>query len=251
MSRPPHLTAAALGFIRHGFFTRQGGVSEGIYDSLNVGLGSDDARASVLENRDRVRHALKAAHLVTAHQTHSNTTAFIAALPDTAPQADALVTTTPGLAIGALAADCAPILLADTQNGVIGAAHSGWRGAFDGIAASVIDTMCAHGAQRPHIQAIIGPCISQSAYEVGPEFIARFETHYAGDIDLFKPSNKPGHFMFDLPAFVQRQIERCDVAAAWTGACTYEDEARFFSYRRTTHRGEADYGRQISAICLS
>ena len=249
MSAPPFLTAPQLHGVTHGFFTRQGGVSSGIYDSLNIGLGSDDERTNVLENCDRVRDALGAQHLVTAHQTHSAVTAFIDA-PQSGIKADAIVTKTPGLAIGALAADCAPILLADTRNGIIGAAHSGWRGAFDGIIASVIDTMVAHGAQKQHIRAIIGPCISQNAYEVGAEFIARFETDYATDIDLFIASQKAGHYMFDLPGFVQRQIARCDVEADWLGVCTYADEARFFSYRRTTHKGEPDYGRQISAICL-
>ena len=134
--------------------------------------------------------------------------------------------------------------------GIIGAAHSGWRGAFDGIIASVIDTMCAHGGQRQYIKAVIGPCISQAAYEVGPEFITQFETDYAADLDFFIPSQQAGHHMFDLPGFVQRQIARCDVEADWLGVCTYDDEDRFFSYRRTTHKGEADYGRQISAICL-
>lgn len=251
MNAPPFLTSAALGGLKHGFFTRQGGVSGGLYDSLNVGLGSDDERAHVLENRARVRRALGAEHLVTAHQTHSNVAVFISERPQTAPKADALVTNVPGLAIGALAADCAPILLADGKNGVIGAAHSGWRGAFDGIIAGVIETMCANGAQKQHMKAVIGPCISQSAYEVGPEFIARFEAEYQADVDLFIPSQNAGHHLFDLPAFVHRQITRCDVAADWVGACTYDDEARFFSYRRTTHRGEPDYGRQISAICLS
>ena len=249
MSTPPFLTTPALASVTHGFFTRIGGVSTGLYDSLNVGLGSDDERTNVLENRDRVRDALGAQHLVTAYQTHSAVTAFIDA-PQSGIQADAIVTKTPGLAIGALAADCAPILLADTQNGIVGAAHSGWRGAFDGIIASVIDTMCAHGGQRQHIKAVIGPCISQAAYEVGPEFIAQFEIDYAADLDLFIPSQQAGHHMFDLPGFVQRQIGRCGVEATWLGVCTYDDEDRFFSYRRTTHKGEADYGRQISAICL-
>lgn len=249
MNAPPFLTSPALDDVAHGFFTRQGGVSSGIYESLNVGLGSDDTKEHVLKNRQRVCAALRAEHLVTAHQTHSTIAAFIDA-PQSGIQADALVTKTPGLALGALAADCAPVLLADTQNGVIGAAHSGWRGAFDGIIASTIETMCAHGAKKQHIKAVIGPCISQSAYEVGPEFIARFDADYAADLDLFIAASKNGHHMFDLPGFVQRQINRCDVAAAWMRACTYSDEDRFFSYRRTTHKGEQDYGRQISALCL-
>ena len=241
------LTHAALHGTAHGFFTRQGGVSTGLYESLNVGLGSEDARAPVLENRDRVRQYLGATALATAYQTHSTVTAFIDA-PQEAIKADALVTKTGGLAIGALAADCAPVLLSDTQNGIIGAAHSGWRGAFDGILASVAATMRENGGT--HIAAVIGPCISKKAYEVGPEFIARFESNYADDLDLFTPSEKSGHHMFDLPSFVQRQLARVDIEAHIIKACTYEDKARFFSYRRTTHRKEPDYGRQISAICL-
>mgnify|MGYP001266717527 FL=1 len=241
------LTHAALDGAAHGFFTRQGGVSTGLYESLNTGLGSDDARAGVLENRDRVRLHLGASALATALQTHSTVSAFIDA-PQKAIKADALVTKRRGLAIGALADDCAPLLLADTQNGIIGAAHSGWRGAFDGILASVAATMRENGGI--HIVAVIGPCISKKAYEVGPEFIARFESDYANDLDLFTPSTKSEHHMFDLPSFVQRQLARVDIEAHVISACTYADEARFFSYRRTTHRNEADYGRQISAICL-
>ncbi|MGB0314241.1 MAG: peptidoglycan editing factor PgeF [Parvibaculales bacterium] len=241
------LTHTALDGTAHGFFTRQGGVSTGLYESLNTGLGSEDARTRVLENRDRVRQYLGATALATAYQTHSTVTAFIDA-PQEAIKADALVTKTSGLAIGALAADCAPVLLSDTQNGIIGAAHSGWRGAFDGILASVAATMRENGGK--HIAAVIGPCISKKAYEVGPEFIARFESNYTDDLDLFTPSKKSGHHMFDLPSFVQRQLARVDIEAHIINACTYADEARFFSYRRTTHRNEADYGRQMSAICL-
>lgn len=241
------LTHTALDGTAHGFFTRQGGVSTGLYESLNTGLGSEDARTRVLENRDRVRQYLGATALATAYQTHSTVTAFIDA-PQEAIKADALVTKTSGLAIGALAADCAPVLLSDTQNGIIGAAHSGWRGAFDGILASVAATMRENGGK--HIAAVIGPCISKKAYEVGPEFIARFESNYTDDLDLFTPSKKSGHHMFDLPSFVQRQLARVDIEAHIINACTYADEAQFFSYRRTTHRNEADYGRQMSAICL-
>lgn len=241
------ITHPVLKNVPHGFFTRQGGVSSGLYESLNIGLGSDDEKANVLENRDRVRRHINAEALVTAYQTHSSDTAFIDA-PQDGLKVDALVTKTPGLAIGALAADCAPVLLADTENGIVGVAHSGWRGAFDGIIASVGTTMRAHGAKN--ISAVIGPCISQAAYEVGPEFIARFERDYRQDIDLFVASQNADHFMFDLPRFVQRQAERADVEAQITGLCTYQDTERFFSYRRTTHNGEPDYGRQISAICL-
>ena len=244
---PPHLTHSSLAALPHGFFGRRGGVSSGLYDSLNVGLGSDDAQADILENRERVRQALQATALVTAHQTHSTVTAFIDA-PEQGIKADALVTKTPGLAIGALTADCAPVLLADAQTGIVGAAHSGWRGAFDGIVAGVADTMRAHGAKN--IQAVIGPCISRHAYEVGPEFLARFEKQYAADGDLFTASKNAGHHMFDLPGFVQRQAMRADVDAQILAQCTYTNAEDYFSYRRTTHHNEPDYGRQISAICL-
>ena len=216
----PFLTANELTGTAHGFFTRQGGVSTDIYNSLNTGLGSEDARVHVLENRDRVRHALGAKALLTAHQTHSSITAYIDA-PQDMIKADALVTTTKGLAIGALAADCAPVLLADMKNGVIGAAHSGWRGAFDGILASVIDTMVSHGAQKQHMRAIIGPCISQQAYEIGPEFIAQFERAHAADLDLFVPSAKNGHYMFDLPALcAARSNVAMSPRAGWVYALT-------------------------------
>ena len=235
--------------VRHGFFTRRGGVSSGLYDSLNCGLGSDDVRADVLENRDRVRRALKAEHLVTAHQTHSSTALFIDA-PQDGLQADALVTKTPGLAVGALAADCGPVLFYDHANHIIAAAHSGWRGAFDGILAATIDTMLAHGGATDSIVAVIGPCISQAAYEVGPEFFARFDADRPEDCDLFVASERDGHWMFDLPGFIHRQLSRCGVQIASAHRCTYAHETDYFSYRRTTHAQEADYGRQISAICL-
>jgi YfiH family protein len=245
--------SALLAGTTHGFFTRLGGVSSGIYDSLNLGLGSQDTPANVQENRDRVQRALGAQDLVTGYQSHSIVTQFIDA-PHQGLPADGLVTATPGLAIGALAADCAPILLADVEAGLIGAAHSGWRGAFDGIAQSVVETMCQHGARREQIKAVVGPCISQAAYEVGPEFIVRFETQFADDLDLFIASpDKPEHHLFDLPRFVTRQLTRSGLRAAHVsalGLCTYDETHGFFSYRRTTHRGEADYGRQISAICL-
>lgn len=247
MSQLAPLTHPSLA-MPHGFFTRRGGVSRGIYDSLNVGLGSDDARAAVLENRQRVQAHFAAQRLVTGHQTHSAITARVDHDTKAAPEADALVTTVPGLAIGVLSADCTPVLLADEHAGVIGAAHAGWRGAFDGILASVVGAMHAAGASQ--ISAVIGPTISQAAYEVGPEFIARFEADYAADLDLFIASARDGHAMFDLPGFVGRQLARCGVTANDIGRCTYQNSAEFFSYRRTTHASEPDYGRQISAVCL-
>lgn len=248
MPQLPFHTSPALS-TPHGFFTRRGGVSKGLYDSLNCGLGSQDGQADIVENRDRVRRALGAQDLVTAHQTHSARTAFI----DTAESGlnvDALVTKTPGLAIGALAADCGPILLHEPRAGIIGAAHSGWRGAANGILQNVVETMCTHGAQRDKIQAVIGPCISQRAYEVGPDFTALFEAEHSADLDLFRAATKPDHRMFDLPGFIERQLTRAGVCVSRAHACTYENEADYFSYRRTTHKNEPDYGRQISAICL-
>ncbi len=236
--------------VPHGFFTRQGGVSTGLYASLNTGLGSDDARDAVLENRDCVRKHLHADRLVTGHQTHSTITALVADDADNnnAPKADALVSTTAGVAIGVLTADCVPVLLADAENGVIGAAHAGWRGAHDGIIASVVETMQSVGAH--HIRAVVGPAISADAYEVGPEFVARFGDTYGDDGDLFTAA-RGEHALFDLPQFVMRQLERSHVDAANLNHCTYGEADLFFSYRRATHDKEADYGRQISAICLS
>ena len=236
----------------HGFFTRLGGVSDGLYASLNAGLGSADKPQNVLENRARITAYLQADALVSGQQTHSTTTALVAA--PSHPPADALVTTTPRLAIGVLTADCVPVLLADNQNAVIGAAHAGWRGAHDGIIASVIETMLAQGAQKTHIRAIIGPAISAEAYEIGPEFRAIFAKNYPRDMDLFTRPHRTikssTHAMFDLPQFVVRQVERSGVQAVNLDFCTYNNQDRFFSYRHNSHAGQKDYGRQISAICL-
>ena len=243
----------------HGFFTRLGGVSKGLYASLNVGLGSADKRQNLLQNRARITAHLQADALVTGQQTHSTITALVApslvkSAQSPPPAADALVTTTPNLAIGVLTADCVPVLLADNKNAVIGAAHAGWRGAHDGIIASVIKMMVGQGAQKTHIRAIIGPAISASAYEIGAEFRAKFAKTYPRDMDLFTRPHRNiktiGHAMFDLPQFVLRQVERSGVQAVKLDFCTYSDPARFFSYRRNCHAGQTDYGRQLSAICL-
>ncbi|GAB2203880.1 peptidoglycan editing factor PgeF [Roseibium sp. ROS1] len=241
--------------IRHGFFTRQGGVSGGIYTSLNIGLGSDDERSSVLENRDRVAGQLGigADRLVSPYQIHSADVITVSApfALDADRKADALVTATPGLAIGIATADCGPLLFADTKAGVIGAAHSGWKGAVTGILQNTVAAMEALGATRTNITAVLGPTISQGAYEVGPEFKERFLQEHPDNTRYFKPSERAEHFMFDLPAFITDKLQALGLGAvADLALCTYADEDRFFSYRRTTHRKEPDYGRQISAIAL-
>ena len=241
--------------IRHGFFTRQGGVSGGIYTSLNIGLGSDDERSSVLENRDRVADQLGigADRLVSPYQIHSADVITVSApfAQDADRKADALVTATPGLAIGIATADCGPLLFADTKAGVLGAAHSGWKGAVNGILQNTVAAMEALGATRTNITAVLGPTISQGAYEVGPEFKERFLQEHPDNTRYFKPSERAEHFMFDLPAFITDKLQALGLGAvADLALCTYADEDRFFSYRRTTHRKEPDYGRQISAIAL-
>lgn len=241
--------------IRHGFFTRRGGVSEGVYASLNIGLGSDDVREMVLENRARVATTLGVAadRLASPYQIHSADVLTVER-PFTDSddrRADALVTATPGLALGVATADCGPVLFADAKARVIGAAHAGWRGAFTGILNNTIAAMEVLGADRANITAVLGPSISAGAYETGPEFHARFVEAAEENSKYFMPSTREGHHMFNLPAFIVDRLKAAGVGlAANMGLCTYADEARFFSYRRTTHRQEPDYGRQISAIVL-
>lgn len=253
------ITHEGLTPLPHGFFTRLGGVSTGIYDSLNTGRGSDDDPNAVAENRRRICAHLGATSLTTPHQIHSTRAVYIDGSPagnDTGNaeadllEADALVTDKPGLAIGVLAADCAPVLLADPTAGVIGAAHAGWRGAFDNILQSCVDTMVDAGADTKRICAFIGPAISSRSYEVSEDFVANFAERYLLDTDLFAPASRDGHAYFNLPVFVQRQLSRAGVSAQIIDICTYERADILFSYRRATHRGEADYGRQVSAICL-
>lgn len=244
---------AASAGIRHGFFTRQGGVSGGIYSSLNIGLGSDDDREAVLENRARVATAMGVArdHMVTLHQCHSPTALVVREPVATPlPKADALVTDVPGLALGALAADCGPVLFADPKARVIGAAHAGWKGALTGVLESTIEAMEELGARRENIVATLGPSISQENYEVGPEFVDRFTAEDNGNAIYFRPSDKPEHALFDLNTYTLDRLKKAGVTASMLGLCTYADEERFYSYRRATHRGEPDYGRQISAIAL-
>lgn len=247
---------SSLPGISHGFFSREGGVSTGIYESLNCGAGSDDERDRVLENRARAAQAMGAmpARLVTAHQCHS-TTVIKADKPWPAgpgsPEGDAIVTREPGLAAGVLAADCAPMLFAAPEAGVVAAAHAGWRGALAGIAGETIAAMERLGASRPGIHAAIGPCISQANYEVGPEFLDAFVEADAEHGRFFMTPDG-GRPHFDLPAFLLARLKAEGIASATRlPVCTYADERRFFSYRRNTHQGLKDYGRQLSAIMVA
>ncbi len=246
------LTSDSLAPLRHGFFTRAGGASSGVFAGLNCGQGSSDQREIVAINRSRVAEAMGVAqdHLLGVHQVHSATAITVTAPQAEKPKADALVTATPGLALSVLSADCQPVLFADAKAGVIGAAHAGWRGALDGVLHATVDAMVALGAARPDITAVIGPCISQRAYEVGPEFFEDFIAEDQAYARYF--ANGDGdRMLFDLPGFGLNRLRAAGVGhAEWTHHCTYSDPARFYSYRRSTHAKEADYGRLISAITL-
>ena len=252
--RSPALDAHA-GTIAHGFFSRRGGVSAGLYDSLNCGPGSKDDPASVAANRARVAAALdvRASDLLTLYQIHSATIVTVTESwgPGQGPQADGMVTRTPGIAIGALAADCTPILFADAKAGVIGACHAGWKGAFGGVAEATVDAMEAMGADRARIVAAIGPTIRQASYEVGAEFRDRFMEATSGNARWFVPGKTADKFQFDLPGYLTGRLTAAGVGQIDDAKiCTYADPD-FFSYRRTTHLGELDYGRNISAIALT
>lgn len=237
---------------RHGFFTRKGGASSGIFAGLNCGTGSSDQADIVAINRARVAEALglNVAALVSVHQVHSPDVVTVTAAFDQKPRADAMVTATPGLALAVLTADCQPVLFADARAGVIGAAHAGWKGAQGGVLEATVDAMEALGARRGQISAVIGPCISQTAYEVGQEFFESF-TDDAPEARRFFVNGNGDRYLFDLPSYGLWRLREAGVGhAEWTRHCTYRDPARFYSYRRTTHAGEADYGRQISVIRL-
>jgi YfiH family protein len=253
-----HIQAPALASlprIRHAFFTRQGGVSEGIYASLNGGIGSSDEPARVQENRLRMTEAMGVPPeaLISVYQVHSPDPVVVEGLwTGERPKADAMVTATPGLALGITTADCGPVLFADAQARVIGAAHAGWRGAVTGVLESTLDAMERLGARRGNVVAVLGPTISQKAYEVGPDFIERFSKEASGQERFLAPAERPGHAMFDLPGFIGSRLATAGIGQFTDlGLCTYSDEERFFSYRRTTHRKEPDYGRLISAIALT
>ena len=240
--------------IRHGFFTRAGGVSGGIYGSLNCGFGSDDSALNVAVNRERAmaRLELDAEALVTVYQVHGAAVHVVGKdAPAEPPRADAMVTRTPGAALGILTADCAPVLFADPEAGVIGAAHAGWRGALDGVLEATIAAMETLGATRTTIHAAIGPCIARVSYEVGPEFPELFTAVDPANERFFGPSDRADHFMFDLEGFVAARLTAAGIAGVDpAGRDTCAEDEHFFSYRRTTLRGEPDYGRGLSAIAL-
>ena len=255
--------------IAHGFFGRDGGVSTGIYESLNCGPGSKDVPDAVAENRRRVAAALmpnsasggEPPQLVSLNQVHSATVLTLpaweaprreGAARDGRPEGDAMVTATPGLALGILTADCAPVLLADISAGVIGAAHAGWKGALGGVLEATLDAMEKLGALRDRIQAAIGPCITQAHYEVGWDFRDRFLELGLRQRRFFVPSEKEGHYCFDLPGYVAHRLTTAGAGSVEPlGICTYPPENGYFSFRRATHAGEPDYGRQISTIVLT
>lgn len=252
---PESITAPALQAmpgIAHGFFTRRGGVSDGLYASLNCGPGSADKPENVAENRRRVAAALGAATLASLYQVHGRDVITVDEGYDagTRPKADGMVSRQRGVALGILSADCTPVLFADSEAGVVGACHAGWRGALAGITDATLQAMLALGADRNRIRAAIGPTIRQASYEVSEPFRSAFTAADTANQDFFGPGKRPGHWQFDLPGYLARRLERAGVAFADLGLDTLSDSDRFFSYRRITLAGEPDYGRQISAIAL-
>ncbi|MFZ5964766.1 peptidoglycan editing factor PgeF [Thalassococcus sp. BH17M4-6] len=247
------ITSDTLAPIRHGFFSRRGGASSGVFAGLNCGTGSTDQTEIVQINRARVAAAMQVPpeHLTGVHQVHSSDVVTVTApLNGDRPRADALVTSTPGIALSVLTADCQPVLFADAGAQVIGAAHAGWRGALDGVLDATVDAMVALGASRENIRAVIGPSISQRAYEVGPEFFEAFLDEDPGNGRFFAGGDGD-RMQFDLPAFGLHRLRSAGIGGAeWTRHCTYSDPDRFYSYRRATHEKEADYGRLISVIRL-
>ncbi|GAB6052763.1 peptidoglycan editing factor PgeF [Magnetospira thiophila] len=251
------LTVASLNAVsrvRHAFFTRQGGLSEGIYASLNCGPGSRDDSKRVMANRARAMQWIDrpADALVTVHQVHSaRVVAVDGPWTGDPPEADAMVTSQVGVVLGILTADCAPVLLADGQARVVAAAHAGWRGAVDGVIGATVKAMVERGAKPSNIVAAVGPCIQQRSYEVGPDMVEALLSIDKHNENYLLPSRKPGHHMFDLAACVMMRLQRAGLRNIIGTPCdTYAEPDRFFSYRRTTHKGEPDYGRQLSAIYL-
>lgn len=247
------LKAGALAGTRHGFLGRRGGVSQGICWGLNTGWGSSDDRESIRENRRRAVEAVApAAALVTLHQVHSPDSLYVASpFPDESrPKADSMVADRPGLVLGILTADCAPVLLADREAGVVGAAHAGWKGALGGVIEATVAEMERRGAQRARIAAAVGPCIARRSYEVDEAFLRRF-AESDPEHERFFSAGRDGHHQFDLEGFVLARLAAAGLGRIEAlGEDTYSQPERFFSYRRATHRGEADYGRQISLIAL-
>ena len=249
------ITTSALNFsgISHGFFTREGGHSMGIFASLNCGLGSGDEVSLVQKNRSQVAAEIGVSteNLISGYQVHGVHVAVVTQPLAQRPQADALVSNTPGVALGVLTADCGPILFADPRAKVVGACHAGWRGALAGVTDRTVEAMEGIGARRENIVAVLGPTISHRAYEVGPDFPKPFRDQGKSNSRYFTSSLRDGHYMFDLPAYLVDRLKAFGVVEVQdVGLCTYGDERRFFSYRRATHRGEKDYGRLISAVSL-
>ena len=256
MSQVPTLSSPLLAEaagVRHGFFTRQGGVSEGLYASLNVGVGSGDDPVHVLENRLRAATALGSGTLVTCYQVHSARAVHAASLwPGRPPEADGVVTETPDLVLGALAADCAPVLIADPEARVVAAVHAGWRGALAGVVGSAVARMAEVGGDPARMVAAVGPCIGPNSYEVGLEFLAAFIDADPANARFFASGASAEKRLFDLPAYVLSRLAEAGVTRAeWIGRDTYAEPDVFFSNRRALHRGERDYGRLLSAICLT
>jgi YfiH family protein len=248
-------TLADLDRVQHRFFTRQGGVSSGLYSSLNCGYGSGDSPDNVRENRRRVAEHFGVGEpdLQTVHQIHSTEVLTVGDgrwRSPGAPKADAMVTDRPGVVLGVLAADCAPVLLADDTAGVIGAAHAGWKGALGGVVDATVAAMERLGAKRERIRAAVGPCIGPRSYEVGPEFPAPFLAQDAANERFFAAASRAGHFMFDLPGYLLHRIALGGVSVTATGHDTLSANDDFFSYRRNTLHGVRDYGRGLSAIAL-
>ena len=255
MLHPIAATALDSPGVAHGFFTRQGGVSSGVYATLNGGTGSRDARAAVLENRRRMAVTLGVApdRLLIPYLIHSADAVVVEAPFDDAarPRCDGVVTRVPGLGLGVTGADCGVVLLADADAGVVGAAHAGWKGAIGGVLEATVAAMASIGARLDRIAAVLGPTIGPKSYEVGPEFRDRFMAEDPDHARFFTPSRRQGHHLFDLPGFIGFRLRRAGIGRFDDlGLDTYADETRFFSYRRMTHRGEADYGRLVAAIAL-
>jgi YfiH family protein len=247
---------AALPGIRHAFFTRVGGVSRGIYESLNGGVGSRDAPGHIAENRALMAKSLgvRPENFLTSYQIHSPEVVTVERtwMPDARPRADALVTRVPGIAVGVSTADCGPLLFADAKARVIGAAHAGWRGAFTGVIEATIGAMEGCGADRDGIVVAAGPMIRQANYEVGPEFVERFLKADAANARFFTPSPTGGRAMFDLAGYIAARLSAAGIKRFEDlGHCTYADAGTFYSYRRSVHRNEPDYGRHINAIALA
>ena len=248
-----NIRSSRLKNFRHGFFTRKGGVSKGIYKGLNCGLGSSDDKKTVLRNRNLVAQHMGICleNIVTLHQIHSVEAIICNRTFETSPKADALVTNTPGLLLSVLTADCQPVIFADEKNSVVGIAHAGWRGALNGVLTSTINKMEYLGAERKQISAVIGPCISQTAYEVSVDFVEKFTSSNENNKSYFSYSPLTKKYHFDLPNFSLNLLKDEDILSTeWTGHCTYSDPKKFFSYRRSCHRNESDYGRLISTIML-